>query len=191
MTTVQTLTRKVDGRAVPAAGTYTIDPTHSSVEAVARHLMVTKVRGRFAQFAGTVEIAGDPTESRVDAEIQAASIDTNEPQRDEHLRSPDFLDVDRFPTLRFASTAVRPAGKARWLVDGDLTIRDVTRPVTLYVEFLGGGTDPYGNEKVAFSATTELDREAFGMTWNQALETGGVLVGKTLQVELEVQAVRA
>jgi polyisoprenoid-binding protein YceI len=190
MSTVQTLTREVGGRAVPAPGSYTMDPTHSSVEAVARHLMVTKVRGRFSQFAGTVEIAEDPLESRVEAEIQAASIDTNEPQRDEHLRSPDFLDAERFPTLRFTSTAVRPVGQARWQVDGELTIRDVTRPVTLDVEFLGAGTDPYDNEKIAFSATTELDREAFGMTWNQALETGGVLVSKTLQVELEIQAVR-
>ena len=190
MSTVQELTRLVDGREVPAPGRYTIDPSHSSVEAVARHLMVTKVRGRFAAFSGTVEVAERPEDSRVEAAIEAASIDTKDAQRDEHLRSPDFLDAERFPTLRFTSTAVGPVSDSRWRVSGELTIRDVTRPVELDVEFLGVGADPWGNEKVAFTATTELDREAFGITWNQALETGGVLVGRTLKVELEIQAVR-
>jgi polyisoprenoid-binding protein YceI len=190
MPTMQDLSRIVDGREVPAPGTYTIDASHSSVEAVARHLMVTKVRGRFAAFSGTIEVAERPEDSRVEAVIEASSIDTKDAQRDGHLRSPDFLDAERFPTLSFKSTSVTPVAGSRWQVSGDLTIRDATRPVTLDVEFVGGGADPWGNEKIAFSATTELDREDYGITWNQTLETGGVLVSKSLKVELEIQALR-
>jgi polyisoprenoid-binding protein YceI len=191
MTSVQAADRAVDGRPVPAPGEYTIDPSHSSVEALARHLMVTKVRGRFAAFSGTLAVAERPEDSTVEALIEAASIDTKDAQRDEHLRSPDFLDAERYPTLQFVSTAVAPVSGGRWRVSGDLTIRAVTRPVELDVEFLGSASDPWGNERIAFSATTQLDREDFGITWNQTLETGGVLVGKTLRVELEIQAVRS
>ena len=180
--------RNVDGRPVPATGTWTIDPAHTSIEAIARHLMITKVRGSFERFTGTITVAEDPADSSVEVEIEAASINTRDAQRDAHLRSPDFLDAEGHPTLHFRSTGVEPRGGDRWTVHGDLRIRDITRPAVLDMRYLGTHTDPWGQAKAAFSATTELDREAWGMTWNQALEAGGVLVGKTLKVELEVQA---
>lgn len=191
MTSVQELTRVIEAREVPAPGRYEIDPAHSSIEAVARHLMVTKVRGRFGEFSGTVEVAERPEDSKVEATIQAASIDTKEPQRDEHLRSPDFLDVERHPTITFVSTSVAPVGGNRWKVVGDLTIRDVSQPVELDVEFVGAGVDPWGNARIGFSAATRLNRDDFGITWNQTLDSGGVLVSKSLDVTLDVQAVRA
>lgn len=174
---------------LPTAGTWEIDPSHSSVEAVARHLMVTKVRGRFGEVAGTVHVDDDIARSRVSVELQAASIDTRDEQRDEHLRSGDFLDAENFPTLSFESEEVVVDGD-RWTLPGRLTIRDVTRDVTLDVDYLGLHKDPWGNTRAAFSATTEIDREAFGITWNQALESGGVLVSKKLKIELDVQLVQ-
>ncbi|MBA2317071.1 MAG: YceI family protein [Euzebyales bacterium] len=185
-----TPTRTVEGRAVPAPGTYTIDPSHSNVEAMARHLMLSKVRGHFAQFSGRIVVADDIAASSVEVSIAAASIDTRDANRDEHLRSADFLDVDAHPELTFRSTGVEPAGSDRWTLHGDLTIRGVARPVALDLEFLGDATDPWGNARALFSATTEIDREDFRITWNQALETGGVLVSKKLRIELEIQAVR-
>ncbi len=178
----------VAGASVPTTGSYQIDPSHSSVEAVARHLMVSKVRGHFGAFSGTIVVADDVAQSRIEVEIGAASIDTRDAQRDGHLRSGDFLDVERFPTLEFVSTKVERHG-GDWKVSGDLTIRDITQPLTLDVSYLGQLSDPWGDTRAAFSATTQLDRESFGMTWNQALEAGGVLVGKTLTVELEIEAV--
>jgi polyisoprenoid-binding protein YceI len=186
--TVQTAsTRLVDTKPVPQAGTYVIDTAHSTVEAVARHLMVTKVRGRFTEFSGQITVAEDVTASTVEVDIDAASITTASADRDAHLRSPDFLDVETYPTLRFRSTGVTPAGDG-WRLAGDLTIRGVTRPVVLDMAFLGSSVDPWGSSKVSFSATTEIDREDFGMTWNQGLEAGGVLVGKSLKIEIEIQA---
>jgi polyisoprenoid-binding protein YceI len=185
-----TPTRTVEGRTVPAPGTYTIDPSHSSVEAVARHLMLSKVRGRFAEFSGRIVVADDITASSVEVEIAAASIDTHDANRDEHLRSADFLDVDAHPALTFQSTRIETAGSDRWTLHGDLTIRGVTRPVAVDLKFLGDATDPWGNARALFSATTEIHREDFGITWNQALETGGVLVSKKLGIELEIQALR-
>jgi polyisoprenoid-binding protein YceI len=189
-TTTPTATsdRIAAGTTDPAPGSYQIDPSHSSLEAVARHLMVSKVRGRFGDFAGTIVVADDVTQSRVEVEIDAASINTHDVQRDGHLRSDDFLDVERFGKLRFVSTQVERVG-SDWKVRGDLTIRDVTQAVTLAVSYLGQLSDPWGNTRAAFSATTQLDRESFGMTWNQALEAGGVVVGKTLNIELEIEAV--
>lgn len=187
----QTATRTIDGVEAPRAGTWTIDAAHSSVEVIARHLMLAKVRGRFGSFAGEI-VAGDaPEDSGVEVTIDAASIDTGEPKRDEHLRSPDFLDVENHPTLTFRSSGARRTGERTLEVDGDLTIRGVVRPVTLDVEYLGVTQDPWGNTRAAFSATTEIDREEFGITWNQALETGGVMVGRKLKVELEVSAVHS
>ncbi|MGH2795161.1 MAG: YceI family protein [Actinomycetota bacterium] len=186
----QAAARSLDGIALPAPGVWEIDPSHSSVGAVARHLMVSKVRGRFTSFAGRVTIGETPEGSAVEATIEAASIDTAEPKRDAHLRSPDFLDAARYPTLDFRSTAVKQTGPTSLSVDGDLTIRGITRPVTLEVGYGGLISDPFGNAKAIFSAQTEIDREDWGMTWNAALETGGVLVGKRLQIELEIQAVR-
>lgn len=171
------------------AGTYVIDPVHSHVGFVVRHLMVSKVRGSFDKVEGTIVVGENPVESSVEATIDAASITTREEQRDAHLRSADFLDVERFPVLRFVSTSVVPAGE-HWTLVGDLTIRDVTVPVNLELEFNGAGADPYGNDRVGFSATTEIDREAFGITYNMALEAGGVVVGRTVKIELEVEAVR-
>ena len=183
------LTRTVDGQELPTAGTYAIDASHSNVGFTARHLMVTKVRGNFADVAGTIEIADQPEQSSVEVVIGAASIDTRSPDRDGHLKSADFLDVERFPELRYRSTSVRRSGR-RWQLEGELTVRDVTRPVVLDVEFEGGATDPWGGSRISFTAKGDLDREDFGITWNQALETGGVLVSRKVQIELDVQAVR-
>ena len=184
------LTRSVDGHEIPAAGTYAIDASHTNVEFVARHLVVAKVRGRFNAFSGALQVAETPEASSVEVVIDAASIDTRDAGRDEHLRSADFLDVERHPQLRFASTAVKTDG-GHWRVQGDLTIAEITRPVVLDVEFLGGVLDPWGGQRVAFSASTEINREDFGLTWNQALEAGGWVVGKKVRIELEVEAVLA
>jgi polyisoprenoid-binding protein YceI len=171
---------------LPTTGTWVIDPSHSSIEFVARHLVVTKVRGRFASFSGTVTV-GDPVAgSTVKVTMDAASITTNDEQRDGHLRSADFLDVENFPSVTFRGSAPREVG-GEWVLPGELTIRDVTRPVELTVEPLGVVTDPWGNAKAGFTASGEIDREEFGITWNQALEAGGVLVGKTVRIELDVQ----
>lgn len=176
------------GTALPAPGTYTFDPAHTTIEAVARHMVVTKVRGGFTEFRGSIVVGERPEGSRVEVEIDASSIDTRESKRDGHLRSPDFLDVEAHPTLTFRSTGVEHVADDRWLLHGELTIRAVTRPVALDVTYHGVDTDPWGREVAFFRATTELDREEFGITWNQALETGGVLVSRKLQVEIEVQA---
>lgn len=178
------------GHEIPAAGTYDLDVAHTSVEFVARHLMITKVRGRFTSFRGEIHVADVPEDSSVAVEIDAGSISTAEEQRDAHLRSPDFLDVERYPLITFRSTSVQPHDDGRWSVTGDLTIRDVTRPVVLEVTFDGATVTPWGDERVGFSASTEIDREDWGLTWNQALETGGVLVGKKVRIELSVEATR-
>jgi polyisoprenoid-binding protein YceI len=184
------VTRNHDGLEVPVPGTYELDPTHSHVGFSVRHLMVSSVRGRFASFRGTLTVAEDPSASSVVAEIDAASIDTGDPQRDAHLRSAEFLDVERYPTITYRSTAVRPDGGDRWRVEGELALHGVTRPVDLEVTFQGGVIDPQGAARVGFTARTEIIRDDFGLTWNQALETGGVAVGRKVTVELEVEAVR-
>jgi polyisoprenoid-binding protein YceI len=171
---------------------WTIDASHSNLQFSVRHLVITKVRGAFRSYRGTLELdENDGLElADVDVSIDAASIDTAEPKRDEHLRSSDFLDVAAHPTLRFQSRAIAREG-ARYRVTGDLTIRGVTRSVVLDAEFQGRGRDPWGGQRAAFSARTSINREEFGLTWNQALEAGGVLVGTTIEIELEVQAVKA
>jgi polyisoprenoid-binding protein YceI len=172
-----------------APGAWEIDPSHSNVEFVARHLL-SKVRGRFSGFSGTLTIADQPTESSAEVTIDAGSITTGTDDRDTHLRSADFLDVERYPTLSFRSTAVRAGDEpGRYLVDGDLTIRDVTRPVTLDVEYLGWSDDPWGGKRAGFSATTEITRDDFGASWNVVVESGGLLVGKKVRIELEVEAI--
>jgi polyisoprenoid-binding protein YceI len=171
---------------------WNIDTTHSSVTFAVRHMLFAKVRGRFASWSGKVELDSDDlTRSRAVVEIDAASIDTGVADRDQHLRSPDFFDVAQFPELRFESTRMEHAGGNRYTLHGKLTIRDVTRDVALDVEYGGQAKDPWGNQRAAFSATTSIDRREFGLTWNQALETGGVLVGEKVEIELEVQAVEA
>lgn len=183
-----TTTRSQSGAEVPAAGRYDIDPSHSSVSFTVRHLGLSKVKGGFGDFSGTIEVADDPTASSVEVSIDAASFTTGNDDRDGHVKSGDFLDVETFPHLTFRSTGVRQNGDD-WVVDGELTVRDVTRAVALDVEFEGSGQDPWGGTRIAFVASTEIDRDEFGITWNQALETGGVLVGKKVKIELDVQAV--
>ncbi len=185
---VPTPTRQYRGVVVPAAGVYDLDQAHSSVEFIARHLMISKVRGRFGSFTGSVNVAEVPEESSVEVTIDASSVDTSQPQRDTHLRSADFLDVENHPTLAFKSTSVTLDGD-QWKVTGDLTVRGTTKPVVLDLEFDGANTTPWGTQAVGFSASTEIDREDWGLTYNQALETGGVVVGKKVRIELNVEAV--
>jgi polyisoprenoid-binding protein YceI len=172
------------------AGTWNLDPAHTTASFSARHMMITKVRGTFKQLSGTIHIAEDPTQSSVTATIQTASIETREPQRDAHLKSADFLDAEQFPTIEFASTAVRPVSGI-YEVDGELTVHGVTRPVTLEVEPTGVGKDPWGGTRAGFEATTRINRKDFGMTFNQTLESGGVLVSDRIDITLEVEAVLA
>jgi polyisoprenoid-binding protein YceI len=169
--------------------TYAIDKAHSEAAFEVRHLL-TKVRGQFADFDGTIGFDPDaPETGSVKVTIQAASINTNEPARDAHLRSSDFFSADEYPTLTFVSRKVKPRSPAEFDVIGDLTIRGVTRTVTLAVTYLGAAKDPWGNDKVAFEADTKLNRKDFGLHWNAALETGGFLVGDDVRVLLSIQAV--
>lgn len=174
----------------PSPGVWKLDPAHSSVEFTARHLMVTKVRGRFRLFDGTITIADDIAESKAEGVIDASSIDTNQPDRDGHLKSPDFLDVEKWPELRFTTKSLERIDDQNWLARGELTVRDVTRPIELNVQYGGVGAGPKG-EVMFLSASTEINREDWGMTWNVALETGGVLVSKKVLVEIEAQALKA
>jgi polyisoprenoid-binding protein YceI len=175
---------------LPTAGTYTVDVSHSHVGFKVRHLMVSKTRGRFADFDGTVTIADAPLDSSLEVAVRLDSIDTRDAGRDEHLRSADFFDVANHPTMTFRSTGVRETGSGRFAVDGELSLLGVTRPLTLDVTFDGTATDPWGGDRAAFTATAELDREDYGITWNQALEAGGVLVGKKVEIEIEAELVR-
>lgn len=178
-----------------ATSTWEIDPAHSTIEFAVKHMMFTTVRGRFKNLKGTITAdESHPNQSRVEVEIDAASIDTGVGDRDQHLRSADFLDVETHPTLTFRSKRVEGAMAKegdRFRVIGDLTIRDVTMEVTLDATYEGRGQDPWGKERAGVRATTEIDRRDWGLQWNQALETGGVLVGNSVRIELEVQAVRA
>ena len=183
------VTRVVDGREMPPPGTWIIDPSHSEVEFMVRHMMISKVRGSFRRFDGTIVIAEVPEDSRVEVFIEAASIDTRDATRDEHLRSADFLDVEHYPEIKFTSTSLRPGDIGHWDMTGDLTVRDVTRQVILDVEFSGATVDPWGNLRSGFDASTRIDRDQFGITWNQALEAGGLLVGKEILVEIDVEAI--
>ncbi|MEU0547089.1 YceI family protein [Micromonospora sp. NPDC005979] len=187
---IDAVTRDWDGLTIPAAGTYVLDAAHKRVGFVARHMMVSKVRGEFNEATATITVAEDPLQSSVVATIQAASIDTTQDDRDAHLRSPEFLDAEQFPTLEFRSTGVKSRKGNEFVLDGELTVKGVTRPVELEVEFEGVGRSPFGQDIFGFSASTEIDREEFGLTWNVALETGGVLVGKKIKIEIEGEAVR-
>jgi len=183
-------TRTFDGVSIPAPGTFTIDPAHTTVGFLARHLMVSKVRGSFTEVAGSITVGEDPLASAVEATIGAASITTGAPDRDGHLRSGDFLDVEKYPNLTFRSLRVARGSGNEFVVVGELTIRGVTREVELQVEFEGVVVNPWGQEVIGITASTEIDREEFGITWNQALETGGVLVGKKVKIEISAQAKR-
>lgn len=169
---------------------YALDPAHSEVTFQVRHL-ITRVSGRFSSFAGTIDFhEAAPEQSSVSVTVQTASIDTNQADRDAHLRSDDFFSVERFPTMAFASRSITAAG-GHFQVSGDLTIRDVTRPVVFPVTYLGKARDPWGNEKLAFESELTINRKDFGLTWNAALETGGVLVGEDVKISLSLQAAAA
>ena len=174
---------------LPAPGTYSIDAGHSYVGFAVKHFGLSKVKGEFQKFDGSIEVADPATASSVEVTIQADSFSSRDDQRDGHVRSADFLDVETYPTLTFRSTGVRQQGDD-WVVAGDLTIHGQTRSVELTTELEGAIDDPYGMERIAFSAETEIDRTEFGLTWNQALETGGLVVGKLVRITLEVEAVR-
>jgi polyisoprenoid-binding protein YceI len=181
MTTVQTH---------PTTTTWQIDPAHSQVEFSVRHLMISNVRGYFTAISGAINLDDARIErSSVEVEIDATSIDTRNKDRDTHLRSADFFDVDAHPTLRFQSTGIHKKG-SELEVAGELTIRGATRPVVLRTEELGTVKDPWGNNRIAFRGETRVNRKEFGLTWNQALETGGVLVGDEVRIVVEVEAVR-
>ncbi|MFK4760398.1 YceI family protein [Microbacterium sp. ZW T5_45] len=168
------------------AGTWVLDPAHSEVTFSVRHMMISKVRGSFGIKSATLVAPENPLEASVTASVDVTSIDTNDEGRDTHLRSADFFDVENFPTIEFVSTGTR-VEKGEFLVDGDLTIRGVSKPVTFEFDFGGFGADPWGNYKAGASATTVINREDFGLTWNAALETGGVLVGKDITINLDLQ----
>ena len=171
---------------------WNIDAAHSGVHFSIRHMVISKVRGRFAKYAGSIDLDdADLARSTVQVTIDAASIDTGVADRDTHLRSADFFDVEKFPELRFRSRKIEKVAEGRYRVLGDLTIRDVTREVTLDVGYGGQATDPWGNVRAGFVAKTSLDRKDFGLTWNQVLEAGGILVGERVDIDLEIEAVRA
>src|SRR6059036_99695 len=179
--------REYQGVSIPLVGTYELDALHTVVGFVARHKL-SKVRGQFTDFTGTIEVGDSPQDSSVEVEVKTESITTHTDKRDQHLMSGDFLEIEKYPELRFTSTAVRPTGGTSFELDGDLTIKDITRPVTLSGEFLGSGPDMEGEPMLAASARTTIDREDWGMTWNMAVEAGGFLVGKKVDLEIEVEA---
>jgi polyisoprenoid-binding protein YceI len=182
--------RVIEGIALPEPGEWQLDPVHTSVEFVARHLMVSKVRGRFTNASGTIHIAENPAESWVEVEVDADSVESGDEKRDGHLRSPDFFDVERYPKITFRSTRLEGESPGHFLLHGDLTVHGVTRPVTLEAEYHGWTPSPLGDRRAGFSATTEVDREDFGLTWNVAVEAGGVLVGKKAKLEFEIEAIK-
>jgi polyisoprenoid-binding protein YceI len=172
--------------------TWNIDPTHTSINFSVRHMVVSKVRGRFAKYSGSLDIdEEDLAQSKLDVTIEAASIDTGIVDRDNHLRSADFFDVEKFPELRFRSTRIEKTGDDRYRIIGSLTIRDVTREVVLDTEYGGRAKDPWGSERMGFLAKAKIDRKDFGLRWNQVLEAGGVLVGDQIEIDIDLEAARA
>ncbi len=170
---------------------WTFDLVHSSINFTVRHMVVSKVRGRFTRWGGTLAMdENDPSRAAVDVTIEAGSVDTGVEQRDAHLRSADFFDAERFPELTFRSTGVEKTGDGAYRLLGDLTMHGITRPVALDVEFAGSAKDPWGGVRAGFSARTTLDRKDFGLTYNQLLETGGVVVGEKVEIGIEVEAVK-
>lgn len=174
------------------SGTYRIDPSHSRIGFVARHAMVTKVRGSFNEFDGSGYFdVEEPAKSHLELTITAASIDTRNADRDAHLKSNDFLSMDEYPEITFVSTKVERAGEQAYRVTGDLTIKGVSKPVTLDLEYTGEATDPFGNDRIGLEGSTTINRKDWGVNWNVALEAGGVLVGDKVTLEIEVSAIRA
>ncbi len=185
MTSTAELSTQVD---LPQQGDWQLDPAHTVAGFVGRYLMVTRVPGKFTDVAGTIHIAERPEDSWVEVSLGTASITTDHEDRDNHLKSADFLDVANYPSIEFRSTRVQGGG-AHWTVEGDLTIKGETRPVTLDLEYHGVVGDPWGGQRSAFTATTQINREDWGLTWNVALEAGGVLVGPKVTIEIETQGV--
>ena len=172
-------------------GRYSLDPSHSRIGFVARHAMVTKVRGAFNEFSGTAHLDGDaPERSSVQVTIQAASIDTRNADRDGHLRSNDFLQMDEYPEITFRSTGITRTDEDAFDVTGDLTIKGTTQPITIPISYEGTAQDPFGNVRVGFEGSTTINRKDFGVTWNAALETGGVLVSDKVVLEFEISAIK-
>jgi polyisoprenoid-binding protein YceI len=182
-------TTEINTSVRPAAGTYALDPSHSSVSFSARHLMVSKVRGSFAVTGGVLTVAEDPGASSVEATIDAASVSSGDPKRDEHLRSDDFFGVEQFPAITFRSTSVDDHGDGTFLLNGDLTIRGITRPVVLDAEYLGTSKAPWGTTSIGFTAETEVNRKDWGLEWNATLETGGVLVSDKIKLTIDAEAI--
>lgn len=175
--------------AVPT-GTWVVDPNHSTVAFAVRHMGIATVRGHFAEFEGRFAFGADPTSAKASGTVKAASVDTNQPQRDEHLRSADFFDAETYPDIVFESTGITPAGAGAFDVTGNLTIHGVTNPITLRATLGGTGTDPEGNERLGVEVTGELSRADFGMTFHQALGGGNMLVGDTVKLSLDISAVK-
>ena len=186
----ETATSSVETTELPEPGTWAIDPAHSRIGAIARHFMVSKVRGHFRAFSGALHIEEDPSQSWAEVTIDTASIDTTDETRDGHLKSADFLDAENHPEIKFRSANVSISDEGRFELIGDLTMRGVTKPVTLAGEFQGVIQDPYGLRRAFFSAEGQLARDDWGVNWNQALETGGVAVSKKLTLEIEVEATK-
>jgi polyisoprenoid-binding protein YceI len=183
-------TTEVSAAVRPATGTYTLDPGHSGVSFTGRHLMVSKVRGRLAVEQGTIRIADDPEQSSVEATIAARSVESGDAKRDEHLRSPDFFDTDHYPTITFRSTRVEDHQNGEFTLHGDLTVRDVTKPITLQGEYLGVSQSPWNTTVIGFTAETEVNRKDWGLEWNMALDTGGVLVSDKIRLVIDAEAVK-
>ena len=181
--------RTVNGVEYPAVGTYDIDPSHTELGFAVRHMAVSKVRGRLSTFSGTLVLAEDPADSKATVTIDATSVDTRDENRDAHLRTNDFFDVENHPTWTFTSTSIKPDGPSEFKVDGDLTIRGVTKPVTLDVSLEGVVKDPYGNHRVGFSASTSINREDFGVAFGAVMEAGGLVVAKKVDIQIELEAV--
>jgi len=181
--------RTVDGLTVPPVGRWLFEAGNSEITFSVKHLVISKVRGSFKQFSGEIVVAQDFWSSTATASIRSDSIDTGLAARDKDLRGDDFLDAENHPTLDFRSAGLSAAGDG-WILTGDLTIAGQTRPVRLAVEFAGVATDPWGNVKAVFSATTKLNREEFGLTYNKVIEGGGVLIGSDITIEIEIQAKR-
>ena len=186
------MTASTTETAIPGyvAGTWTIDPVHSEIGFSVRHMMVSKVRGRFTKFSGQIVTAEDPLQSSVTAEIDLTSINTGQEQRDQHIQSADFFEVETYPTMTYKSTGVR-VEDGEYVLDGDLTLKGVTKSVPLRLELQGFGEDAYGGYRAGFTATGEINRSDFNVSFNAPLQNGGVVVGEKIQLQLEIEAVKA
>lgn len=182
---------RAGGAVLPAPGTWTIDPAHSSIRATALHLGMSRVHGRLGRFSGQVQVADPLEHSSVEVVIDPTTVATDDPTRDEHLRSADFLDVLRFPEIRYKSEGLRRLDATHWVVDGVLALKDVTAPVPLQVQYRGTGPDPWGGVRAAFTATAELSRDDFAISWNQSVLAGLLVVGRTVRIDIDIQAIRS